>query len=147
MGAHALADLGPHGEEHALALVVAGPAGVRFPEVPGHDGTVDGRDDLGERDVLDRAGQHVAAADAALGAHEPRPLQGEQDLLEVGLGQSRAVGDVADRGGRAGRAVQGEREQGPAGIVAARGHLHASMLQVSGRATTLRVPVPIGSSA
>ena len=43
------------------------------------------------------AGEHVAAADAALGAHQPGALEGEQDLLEVGLGQAGALGDVAHR--------------------------------------------------
>ena len=46
------------------------------------------------------AGQHVAAAHAPLGAHEPGALQREQDLLEVGLGEAGALGDVADRRGR-----------------------------------------------
>jgi len=86
VGAHALAYLGPDGEQHALALVVAGPTCVGLPEVARHDGTIDGRDDLGERDVLGRPREHVPAADPALGTHQARPLQGEEDLLEVGLG-------------------------------------------------------------
>ena len=48
---------------------------------------------------LGRAGQHVAAADAALRAHQPGALQGEQDLLEVRLGKAGALGDVAHRRG------------------------------------------------
>ena len=58
---------------------------------------VDRGDDLGERDLLGRAGEHVAAADAALGPHEPGALHREQDLLEVRLGQVRALGDLLDR--------------------------------------------------
>ena len=146
MGAHALADLGPHGEQDALALVVAGPARVGLPEVARHDGAVDGRDDLGEGDVLGRPRQHVAAPDATLGAHEAGPLQGEQDLLQVGLGKSRAVGDVAHRGRRALGTAQGEGEQGPAGIVATRGHLHASMLPGGAAGTAPRRLRPVGCS-
>jgi hypothetical protein len=71
------------------------------------DGAVDGRDDLGQADVLGAAGQDVATADAALGAHQAGPLEGQEDLLEVGLGERRALGDVADRGGCLG-AVQGQ---------------------------------------
>ena len=37
------------------------------------------------------AGQHVAAADAPLGAHQAGALEGEQDLLEVGLGERRCA--------------------------------------------------------
>ena len=46
------------------------------------------------------AGQHVAAAHAPLGAHEPGALQRQEDLLEVRLGKPGAIGDVPDRGGR-----------------------------------------------
>ena len=94
-----LADLGPDGEQDALALVVAGAAGVGLAEVAGHDRAVDRRDDLGQGDLLGRAGEHVAAADAPLGADEAGALQGQQDLLEVGLGEAGALGDVAHRGG------------------------------------------------
>ena len=71
-----------------------------FAEVTGGDGAVDGRDDLGQGDLLGGTGQHVAAAHAPLGADEAGALQGQQDLLEVGLGQAGPLGDVADRRGR-----------------------------------------------
>ena len=64
--------------------------------------TLDRGEDLGEVDLLGRAGEHVAAADAALRPHEPGPLHREQDLLEVGLREVRALGDLLDRR-RAGR--------------------------------------------
>ena len=35
--AHVLADVSPHGEQHTLALVIAGPVLVRLAEIPGHD--------------------------------------------------------------------------------------------------------------
>ncbi len=116
VGADRLADVGPDGQQDALALVVAGAVLVGLPEVAGGDGAVDRRDDLGQGDLLGWAGQHVAAADAPLRADQAGPLEGQEDLLEVGLGERGALGDVPDRGGRLG-AVQGEREQRPAGVV------------------------------
>ena len=53
---------------------------------------------MSDRRISDgRAGQHVAAAHAPLRPHQAGALQGEQDLLEVGLGEAGALGDVADR--------------------------------------------------
>ena len=49
------------------------PSAWGSPKSPGRDGAVDGRDDLGQGDLLGRAGQDVAAADAPLGAHQARP--------------------------------------------------------------------------
>ena len=117
MGADGLAHIGPDGEQDALALVVAGTVGVGLTEVAGGDGAVDRRDDLGQGYLVGGAGQDVTAPDAPLGADETRPLQREQDLLEVRLGQTRALCDVTDRGRRLG-AVEGERQQCPAGVVA-----------------------------
>ena len=88
------------------------------------------------------AGEHVAAADAALGAHQPGALQGEQDLLEVGLGEAGALGDVADRCRARLVGVQGERQQRPAGIVTSGRHSHGSMLRAGPP-----VPVDIGATA
>ena len=70
-----------------------------------------------QADVRRRAGQHVAAADAALGAHQPGALQRQQDLLEVRLGEPGALGDVAHRRRARLVGVQGERQQRPAGVV------------------------------
>ena len=58
---------------------------------------VDRGEDLGERDLRRRAGEHVAAADAALRAHQPGALHREQDLLEVRLGEVGALGDLLHR--------------------------------------------------
>ena len=49
VAAHVLADVGPDGQQHALALVVAGAVGVGLAEVAGHDRPVDRADDLAER--------------------------------------------------------------------------------------------------
>ena len=119
-----VADVGPDGQQHALALVVAGAVLVRLAEVADDDGPVDRADDLGEGDLLRRPGEHVAAAHAPLRAHQAGALEGQEDLLEVGLGEARALGDVAHRGGRRAR-VQGERQQRPAGVVTPGRHLHA----------------------
>lgn len=44
--AHVVADLGPHGEENALSLVVTRPVLVRISEVTGLDGSVYGAHDV-----------------------------------------------------------------------------------------------------
>jgi hypothetical protein len=94
VGADGLADVGPDGQEDALALVVAGAVLVGLTEVAGGDGSVDGGDDLRQGDLLGWAGQDVAATDAPLGADEAGTLEGQEDLLEVGLGQAGALGDI-----------------------------------------------------
>ena len=63
---HALAGIPPHGQEHALALVLAGPVGVGEAEVAGLDRPVDRRHDVGEGDLRGATGQDVPAADAPL---------------------------------------------------------------------------------
>ena len=123
MGADDLADVGPDGEEDALPLVIAGSVFVRLAEVAGGDRPVDRGDDLGERDLFGRPRQDVATADTTLGAHQPGTLECQEDLLEIGLGQAGADGDVAHRGGRLG-AVQGEGEERPAGVVTPRRNPH-----------------------
>ena len=75
------------------------PSWCGSPKSPSVIGPSTARDDLRQADLVGRPGEHVAAADAALGAHQPGALQGEQDLLEVGLGEAGALGDVAHRRG------------------------------------------------
>ena len=75
------------------------------------------------------AGQDVAAADTALGAHQPGTLEGEQDLLEVRLGQAGALGDVAHRRRPRLVGVQGERQQRSAGIVTSGRDAHSDNLR------------------
>ena len=124
---HLGAGLVPDREQHALALVVAGTVLVRLAEVAERDRAIDGRNDLGEQDLLGWPRQHVPAADAPFRTNESRALQGEQDLLEVGLGEAGAVGDVA-HGGRPGLGVQREREQRSGGIVTAGRDAHGVTL-------------------
>ena len=105
--AHLAADLVPDGQQHALALVVTGPVGVGLAEVACLDWAVHRADDLGQGDLRGVTGQDVPATHAPLGPHDPGALERQKDLLEVGLGQAGALGDVADRG-RSGIAVEGE---------------------------------------
>ncbi len=128
MVAHHLAGLGPHPEQDALPLVVAGPVLVRRPEVPDGDRAVDGADDLAESDRARGAGENVPPADAALGADETSSFEREQDLLEVRLAEAGALGDVAYRGGGGVIAMQRQREQGSAGVVAPRRDTHPDMV-------------------
>ena len=95
---HVVAHVGPDAEQHALALVVAGAVLVGFAEVARDDWSVHGGDDLGEGDLFGRTSEHVATPDTAFGANQTDALQAQQDLLEVGLGESRSIREVADRG-------------------------------------------------
>ena len=94
------------------------------PKSPTAIGPVDRRHDLAEGDQARLPGEDVAAADAALRAHDAGALEGQQDLLEVRLRQPGALGDVAHRGGAGLVGVERERQQRPARVVAPRGHLH-----------------------
>ena len=96
-----LTDLGPQRQQDALALVVTGAVGVGLAEVTGDDGTFDRAHDLGHGDGPRTPRQDVAAADTPLGADQAGALEGEQDLLQIGLGEGGALRDVADRGGLA----------------------------------------------
>ena len=132
MLAHELARLVPHGDQHALALVVARSVAMWLAEVADGDRPIDRRDDLGELDPGRVAGEDVATADAALRTDQSGTLEGQEDLFEVWLGQAGALGDVAD-GRRAGVVgVQGEREQRAARIVSTGRHAHTDNLGPQG---------------
>ena len=124
MPAHVLSQFGPDGQKDALALVVAGSVLVGFAEVSRLYRSVDGADDLAERDVVRRSGQDVAATHASLGTNQARPLEGEQDLLEIGLRQTGALGYVPDRCRLGLPGMQRQGEQSSAGVVAPGGNLH-----------------------
>ena len=128
MFAHVLTRNVPDGEQDALSLVVTRPVLVGLSEITQGDRSVDGRDDLGHPDVCGVLGQHIAAADAALRLDQPGSLEGQQDLLQIGLGESRAFGDVPDRGRCARVGVEGERQKGPTGIVATRRNSHGAIV-------------------
>ena len=84
-------DADPHLLEHAVALAVVVLLHQRGQR------TLDRGEDLGQRDLLGWPGEHVPAADAALRAHEPRALDRQEDLLQIGLGEGGALGDLFDR--------------------------------------------------
>lgn len=128
---HVLAGLLPDGKEDALTLVITRPVLVGFAEVSEDDRPVDGRDDLRQADVTRGAGERVSAPDAPFRLHETSPFQGQEDLLEVGLWESRAFGDVANRDGTGIGVVQGQAQKGPARIIASRRHPHGIIVGVT----------------
>ena len=130
---HVISDVGPDAEEHALTLVIARAVLVGLTEVARHDWSIDRRHDLGECDAFSRSRQYVAAADAALGAHETDALQTQEDLFEVRLGQAGAIGEVTNRGGRREVGAQGETQQRSAGVVAPGRNSHPIILPSRGR--------------
>ena len=79
--AHFLRDADPDLLEDAVALAVVVLAHHR------RERSFDGGDDLGQRDVLGRPGEHVPAADAPLRPDQARALHGEENLLQVRLGR------------------------------------------------------------
>jgi len=83
---HVVSDVGPHREENALSLVVAGSILVRLTEITRHNGSVDGRHDFRESDLVHRTGEDVPSANATLGADQSSSLERQQDLLEIRLG-------------------------------------------------------------
>ena len=97
---HVISDVRPDAQQDALALVVTGAVHVGFAEVAGDDRAVNRRDYLGQRDPLDRSREHVAPADAPLGAHESDTLQTQEDLFQVRLRKARSMRQVAHRGRR-----------------------------------------------
>ena len=130
MLAHVFADVGPDGQQHALAFVVAGTVLVGLAEVTDHDRPVDRADDLRQRDLCGRPRQDVAPSHAPLGPDQTRTLEGEKDLLEVRLGEARALGDVTDRRRPASFVLKRQGEQCPARVVAPGRNLHAPMVLV-----------------
>jgi hypothetical protein len=128
---HMVAHLRPHGQQRALALVVAGPAHVRLTKVADDDGPIDGGDDLAEREIFRRTGQHVTATDTTLGPHQSGTLQGEQDLFEVGLGETGAFGDVTDRSGLV-AAMQRQGQQSTTSVVTSCRNSHKNNLLRTG---------------
>jgi hypothetical protein len=96
---HVISHVSPYAEQNALALVVARTVLVGLAEISGIDRSVDSRHNLSQGYGFSRPGEDVAATDAALGPYESDALQAEQDLLEVGLGESGSFGEVAHRRG------------------------------------------------
>lgn len=116
-----------------MALVVARAVLMGFTEVADGYRAIDGRHDLGKRDVLRFGSEDVAAADTAFGANDARPFEGQEDLLQVRLGESRALGDVTHRGGGRGAVVEGQREQRTTRIVTPGRDLHGPIVREAAR--------------
>ncbi len=93
---HVVTHLGPYAQKHTLAFVVAGPVAVGFAEVARHNWTVDGSHNFGQRDRGSVAGEDVAAAHPSLRANEPHALEAQENLLEVGLRETSALGEVTN---------------------------------------------------
>ncbi len=96
---HVISHISPDAEQNTLTLMVTRSILMRLTEVSGGDRSIHGSDDLRQRYGLCGSSEHIAAPNASFRAHEPDSLQAEQDLLEVGLGESGALGEVAHRRG------------------------------------------------
>lgn len=105
-----------------------------FAEVAHGDGSVHRRDDLGQLYVVGSAGERVATADSSLRPDETGAFQGEEDLFEVRLGESGALGDVAHRSGSADRLVEGQAQESPTRIITSGRNTHERI--VGGRDET-----------
>jgi hypothetical protein len=126
--AHVISDVSPDPKQDALALVVTGPILMGLAKVTGGDWSIDRGHDFCQSDGLCGAGEHVTAAHTALGAYETDALQAQENLFEVGLGESGSFGQVANRGGLAVIVAKGQAEQRPAGVVAPCGYSHGAIL-------------------
>jgi len=98
--AHFVADGVPERQQNTLAFMIAGSVGVRVTEVAQDNRTVDGSEDFSQVDLGRRASEHITAADASFGSNEAGALEGQQNLLQVRLGEAGALGYVS-HGGRA----------------------------------------------
>lgn len=83
---HVVSNVGPHCEENALSLVIAGSILVRLTKIARHNGPVDGRYDLSEGDLVHRTSEDVSSANTTLRADQSGSLERQQDLLEIRLG-------------------------------------------------------------
>jgi hypothetical protein len=88
--------------------VIAGTILVRDSKVTGDNRSVDRRHNFGQSERFGRAIQDVATTHTTLRTHQPGRLEGQKDLLEVGLRETRPVGDITNGRGRALVLVQGE---------------------------------------
>jgi hypothetical protein len=61
--AHVISHVSPDTEQHALALMIAGPVLVGLAKITGRNGAIYRSHDLGEGDRLGGTGEHVSASD------------------------------------------------------------------------------------
>ena len=118
-----MADRVPDCEQDALTFVVTGAILMRLAEIAESDRAVDSSNDHPDRDLGWIASHDIAAADAALGPHQTCALERKQNLLEVGLGQTCALRNVAHRGRQA-VVVQDQRQQRAARVISPRRDRH-----------------------
>jgi hypothetical protein len=93
---HVVAYLSPDTKQDALTLVVTGPIAVRLTKVAGDNWTINGGHYFGQCDAGSISGQYVASTDTSLGANQANALETEQDLFQIGLGESRALRQVTN---------------------------------------------------
>ena len=127
MCSHMVAHICPYREQRALSFVIASATDMGLAEIPDHDRTVHGGDDLAQREPVGRPGQDVTPAHTPFGPDEASALQREQDLLEVRLRQPGALGNVTYRGWLV-PFVQRKGQQGTARIIATRRYPHTTNL-------------------
>jgi hypothetical protein len=70
-------------------------------EVSQGDGSIYSRNDLGKTNICRGLCEDVPAANAAFGTHKAGAFQSKKNLLEVRLGETGSVCNVANRGRRA----------------------------------------------
>ncbi len=104
--------------------MVTGTVGVWLSKVTQGDRAVSGANDFSQVDFMRMPSEDVAATDPSFRTHQPGPLEREQNLLEVRLGQPCPFGDVADRRRPSFILVQCQGQQGTGSIVAAGGDSH-----------------------
>ena len=72
--AHMVSDVGPDREQYALPLVITRSVLVGIAEVARLNRTINGADDLRQRDEFGLSGQNVATADAPFRSYESCPF-------------------------------------------------------------------------
>lgn len=132
MLAHVFACQVPNCEQHALSFVIARAVGMRFTKITKGDRTINCGHNFGQPDLAGWSCKHVAATHAAFALHEARALQGEQDLLQIWLGESCSFGDVAHTGWAGGLLMQGQGQQRPTCIVTTGRYAHATIVGPKG---------------
>ena len=113
----------------AMAAHAAGGAGLAAGRLQGF---LDGIGDVGDGDVLGRAGEAIAAAGAARGGDQPGAAERGEELFEIGEGEGLGLGDLAegDAGGRLALAgAAGKLDHGHDGVATAGGETHGLLPQ------------------
>ncbi len=114
-----------------------------MPSASRPSGAVEELDDLEDGDLVGRAGEGVAALDAALGAQDAGAAQGGEELLEELHRDVAAAGELADRdGGAVARAAElGQRLERVGGFRGDRDH-RSLRVRWPGRSYATALPLP-----